>query len=218
MDTYTVEQLKELQVEFKSLKRYKEKIYFFDTKFNIIPFLFPPFSIHLPIFFEQEITNKLIDIFRSESNNPMLKKRQIAAGAQKIIFDITPTNSNNPVYNSFIVYKFLLLGSQQKVTVNNTISDFNKNEYPVEKILEYTNNIINSIESILTTGHDKSLLFQFMKVFYLGFCNEFAQEIKPINKKKKFTILYLYSLGILYARYIATIKQYYAAIKGLPSK
>ena len=53
---YSENQVLSLYTEFRSLKKYIEKLAFFDRWFGIIPFDFPGFDPRLRFFFEPEKT------------------------------------------------------------------------------------------------------------------------------------------------------------------
>src|ERR1700682_325855 len=106
MPSYSENQIRNLNREFKSLKKYVEKLAFFDRWFGIIPFAFPDFDPRLPFFFQREKTEELADIFKKERNNPGLTEKKFFFG-ENFIFNIKPANSNSSAYSHFILSCFL---------------------------------------------------------------------------------------------------------------
>lgn len=207
MHIYTEQEIIIIHREFRAIKRYKDKLSFFDIKFTVIPFLFPPFSPDLPILFNHEITNRLIGILKNERKNPMLTKKIFSFSDRTYEFDIKPTNSNCIAYNNFIISKFLEVSDQLDKIAKECMTNINSDQTAVKKIIENLEKIIIHIEYTLANGYDKSLQYYFMNVFYKGLSDARWNKIKPSHKKKKFTILYLYTQGVLYAQLIITIKE-----------
>ena len=80
MQRYSENQVRNLHAEFRSLKKYADKLAFFDRSFGIIPFSFPDFDPQLPFFFQEEKTEELVTIFKKERNNPGLTERKFSFG------------------------------------------------------------------------------------------------------------------------------------------
>jgi hypothetical protein len=68
------------------------------------------------------------------------------------------------------------------------------------------NQIVNRIEYRLQNEYDKSFTLQCMSVFYKGFYDAFCKVVNLPGKKRKFTELYLYAQGIIYAHYVRSLK------------
>jgi hypothetical protein len=106
MQRYSENQIRELHSEFKSHKKYADKLAFFDQFFGIIPFIFPDFDPRLRYFFQKEKTDELAEIYRNERNNPGLTERKFFFG-ESFIFNIKPANSNSAAYSNYILSSFL---------------------------------------------------------------------------------------------------------------
>jgi hypothetical protein len=203
---YSDSLIRELHEQFISLKRYRERLVFYDTHFNIIPFQFPEFSPDLDIFTDGKLIADLIGIFKQERNNPGLNKKLFTAGNLDYVFDIKPTNSNNPLYNEFILAKFQSINPCPEQYLKAGISKFKTDPNPLEKLLVLANERINSLECQIAYHFDKSYLQNFMAVFYKGVLDGFSKKRTPSSKKSKYIVLYLYSYGYQYGRYLKMIR------------
>ncbi|MDP4128845.1 MAG: hypothetical protein Q8939_01685 [Bacteroidota bacterium] len=206
MEHYSEKQIKLLHQEFKTLKRYIDKLSFYDRHFGIIPFTFPSFDPALSLFFEEDKTEILTGIFKKERNNPVLTEK-LFSFKNDYRFNIKPANSNSSIYSTYILSKFLtptpdfdtLLNGPEETSLYNTPSPNDR--------LEKANEILNSIEYKLHHEYDKSLKLHCMTVFYKGFYDAFTRNIVRPDKKRKFIELYLYAQGILYAKYLDALRK-----------
>ena len=201
MQVYSENQVRTLYAEFRSFKQYAAKLAFFDQIFGIIPFSFPEFDPQLGFFFLEEKIAELAAIFKKERNNPGLTEKRISFG-ETFIFNIRPANSNSAAYSRYILSRFIAGAPAfedwilQKRTTGKT----------VENMLDEANQIVNRIEYRLQNEYDKSFTLQCMSVFYKGFYDAFCKVVNLPGKKRKFTELYLYAQGIIYAHYVRSLK------------
>jgi len=204
MQVYSEKQIRKLHTEFSELKRYTDKLSFFDSKFGIIPFIFPEFDAQLEFFFRKGKTDELINIYKKERNNPGLTRKNFQF-KENFAFNIKPANSNSAVYSNFILSSFLSrapdFAEWLKVKKTEGIQ--------IESLLEESNGLVNTIEYRLQYEYDKSLTLQCMAVFYKGFKDAFCKNVRLPFKKRKFIELYLYAQGIIYSNYITTLKNNY---------
>ena len=198
---YSENQIRSLYSEFKSLKKYVEKLAFFDRWFGIIPFDFPEFDPQLRFFFEREKTEELADIFKKERNNPGLTLKKFHY-EEIIAFNIKPANSNSSVYSHFILSCFL----SRKPSFEEWIKQNKSADKAVADLLDEANTMVNSIEIYLQNEYDKSFKLQCMSVFYRGFYDAFTRHLNGPGKKRKFIELYLYAQGMIYADFISSLK------------
>ncbi len=201
MPLYSENQVRLLYEEFRGLKKYAGKLVFFDRHFGIIPFSFPDFDPQLPFFFQKNKTDELAEIFKKERNNPALTEKKFSFG-ETFVFSIRPANSNSAVYNNYILSCFL----SRTPVCTEWIRQKMKAGNPVEVLLDEANGIINHLEYCLQHEYDKSFRLQCMSVFYKGFYDAFKNRVNGPGKKRKFTELYLYAQGIIYANYISSLK------------
>jgi hypothetical protein len=199
--SYSENQIRSLYSEFKSLKKYMEKLAFFDRWFGIIPFDFPDFDPQLRFFFEREKTQELVDIFKKERNNPGLTVKKFHYD-EIFTFNIKPANSNSSVYSHFILSCFLARKPAFESWIKQNIS----NGKTVEALLDEANGVMNTIEMYLQNEYDKSFKLQCMSVFYRGFYDAFTRHLSGPGKKRKFIELYLYAQGMIYADFIGSLK------------
>lgn len=201
MSFYSENQIRKRHAEFMGLKKYADKLIFFDRLFGIIPFTFPDFDPQLSFFFQKEKMEELSDIFKKERNNPGLTEKIFSYG-KDFVFNIRPANSNNAVYSNYILASFLSRSPvfadwiHQKKTIDK----------PVETFLEEANGVVNQIEYNLQYERDKSFNLQCMAVFYKGFYDAFSNGVYGSGKKRKFIELFLYAQGIIYSNYLSALK------------
>jgi len=201
MQFYSENQIRKIHGEFRGLKKYIDKLAFFDRLFGIIPFTFPDFDPQLRYFFQNEKTEELAAIFKKERNNPGLTERKFLF-SETFVFNIKPANSNSSVYSNFILSCFLSCSP----SFDDWIRQKKSAEKPIEFFLDEANGIVNRIEYCLQNEYDKSFKLQCMSVFYKGFYDAFCNHVNLPGKKRKFIELYLYAQGIIYANYISSLK------------
>jgi hypothetical protein len=201
MPYYSENQIRTFHSEFKSHKKYAEKLIFFDHIFGIIPFSFPDFDPDLQFFFQKEKTDELVTIFRNERNNPGLTEKKFFFG-EDFVFNIKPANSNSAAYSNYILSRFL----SRRPVFEEWIRENQSAEKPVEFMLNEANRIVNKIEYCLQNEYDKSFKLQCMSVFYKGFYDAFGNRVNLPDKKRKFIELYLYAQGIIYSKYVSSLK------------
>jgi hypothetical protein len=175
---YSENQIRSLNAEFKSLKKYAEKLAFFDQWFGIIPFHFPDFDPQLRFFFEREKTEELADIFKKERNNPGLTVKRFNYD-EVFVFNIKPANSNSSVYSHFILSCFL----NRKPSFDIWIEQNRSADKTIASLLDEANGVVNRIEVYLQNEFDKSFKLQCMSVFYRGFYDAFTRHLKGPGKK-----------------------------------
>jgi hypothetical protein len=202
MQLYSEIQIRTLHAEFRGHKKYGDKLLFFDRIFGVIPFFFPDFDPQLPYLFQIEKTNDLFEIFKKERNNPALTEKKFCFG-ENFIFNIKPANSNSSVYSNFILSSFLSRKPKfgEWICLRKTVGE------SLEFLLDESNAVINKVEYLLQNEYDKSFRLQCMSVFYKGYFDAFRNRVNLPDKKRKFTELFLYAQGIIYAEYVSTIKR-----------
>jgi hypothetical protein len=201
MPFFSENQIRGLHAEFKSLKKYADKLALFDRLFGIIPMPFPDFDPQLSFFFQRENTEELETLFRKERNNPSLAEKRFVF-ADTFVFNIKPANSNSALYSGFILTRFL----SRRPIFEDLIRRQKTEGKPVEVLLDEANGLINIIEYSLQNEYDKSFRLQCMSVFFKGFFEAFTNRVNLPGKKRKFIELYLYAQGIIYANYIGSLK------------
>ncbi len=201
MSFYSENQIRKRHAEFMGLKKYADKLIFFDHLFGIIPFPFPAFDPELAFLFQKENAGELADIYKKERNNRSLTEKKFSY-REDYIFNIRPANSNSAVYSNYILSSFLLRAPEFTEWINQKKTA----DKPVGYLLDQANACINDIEYRLQCNQDKSFSLQCMAVFYKGFYDAFSNRVYGPGKKRKFIELYLYAQGIIYANYISFLK------------
>jgi hypothetical protein len=201
MQLYSENQIRTLYSEFRSHKKYTDKLAFFDKNFGIIPFPFPDFDPLLGYFFQDEKANLLNAIYKKERNNPGLTEKKFSF-RENFVFSIKPANSNSAAYSSFILSRFLARAPEFEEWIRFRSSP----DKPADALLDEANGLVNQIEYRLQFEYDKSFKLQCMSVFFKGFYDAFCKRANLPGKKRKFIELYLYAQGIIYAHYIRSLK------------
>lgn len=206
MQHYSEKQIKLLHHEFNMIKKYIDKLSFYDRHFGIIPFTFPDFDPLLSIFFDDDKTNILIGIFKQERNNPALTEK-LFSYKKDYRFSIRPANSNNSLYSNYILSRFLSEARRPESFFHDPKEGSTGEPHNPKGSLVKANDLLNSIEYQLLHEYDKSLKLHFMTVFYKGLYDAFISRIVLPDKKRKFIELYLYALGILYGQYLCALRK-----------
>src|SRR5664279_78327 len=201
MSFFSENQIRKRHAEFMGLKKYADKLIFFDHLFGIIPFPFPDFDPELAFLFQKEKMEELTAIYKKERNNRGLTEKKFSY-REDFIFNIRPANSNSAVYSNYILSSFLLRAPEFAEWINQNKSA----EKPVDYLLDQANGFVNDIEYRLQCKRDKSFSLQCMAVFYKGFYDAFSNRVYGPGKKRKFIELFLYAQGIIYSNYISSLK------------
>jgi hypothetical protein len=201
MQRHSENQIRSLHAEFRSLKKYGDKLAFYDRIFGIIPFSFPEFDPLLDFFFQKEKTSELTAIYKMERNNPHLTEKKFSF-EETFVFNIRPANSNSAAYSSFILSRFLSRAPEFEEWVQEKKST----GITVESLLDEANGVVNKIEWLLQNEYDKSFTLQCMAIFYKGVYDTLRKQVALPGKKRKFIELFLYAQGIIYAHYIRFLK------------
>jgi len=215
MKQYSANGIRSLHEEYKTLRRYMEKLLFFDLHFEIIPFSFPAFDPELKFFFEKEKTASLTAIYKKERNNPSLTEKKFSFDIV-YRFSIKPVNSNTSVYSTYILSKFLSGAPDYRELINQREERISANNSGTKPLLNEANGILNQVEFKLQNEYDKSLMHHYMAIFYKGFYDAYSKQVVFPVKKRKFIELYLYAQGILYEKYLKAVRKHYAKSDGNP--
>src|SRR5664279_3812556 len=188
MSFFSENQIRKRHAEFMGLKKYADRLIFFDQLFGIIPFPFPGFDPELSFLFQQDKTTELEGIYRKERNNRSLNEKKFSYG-EDFVFNIRPANSNSAVYSNYILSSFLLDAPEFVEWINQKKTGGKTIHY----LLDQANGYVNDIEYRLQCKRDKSFSLQCMAVFYKGFYDAFSNRVYGPGKKRKFIELFLYA-------------------------
>lgn len=190
-----------LYKEFKSLKNYIDKLRFFDKYFDLVPFNFPSFDEHLNFLLQPEGTNLLIEILEKERRKNISFSKKEYQDKIEYVFDVTPHNSNMLVFNEYLITKFTCFNKNcsnfffQKKTVKKA------DKKSLRSCADEVNDLVETITKKIENKKDRTFRKQFFNVFYSGYRDYTEEKIKKFSQKKKLIELYLYSAGILFAKY-----------------
>jgi len=206
--SYSEDYIRQLFLEFQSLKKYTDKIAFYDKQFNIIPFSFPPFQTDILAFFGERNIQELALILQQEGKSAATLKKEFCFRERNYEFNIKPANSNNVLLNNYIIAKFIGQASHASEIIHNEIKASLKAGQSLPELLLATKKMLKFIEKKLHYEYDRSLMIKCMNVFNKGLMDFFVQnERPPFTKRRKFTELYLYSQGFLFGQYIEMLRK-----------
>ena len=213
----TAEEIVGLHAEFLAIKKYKDRILFFDQHFKLMENSFPAFNPNLDILFKQEEINILVEIFENERRNVFFPEKKFHFNGEHFVFNVVPLNSYPEILNDYIISKFLDADSHFQKIMALLKSAFKTDASLIEKWKTASTENISLIANKLASGNETSLRNQFMTVFYHGYLDHIQNNIKKFSRRKKVIELYLYSQGILFGRYLEALNQYsLALVKQLP--
>jgi hypothetical protein len=186
---YSHAKLRKLHAEFLSLNSYEDKLRFFDQHFTIIPIDFPIFQTNLRSFFSDENCYRLYEILNFERNSKPLV-RDFFVDDEHYAFSIRPIQSQVLVYNKYISAKF-----QKTEAASDNIS------------LKEANEMLADLEAKTRQNRGLGFKAQFMTLFLKGVHDAAAEEQSVmVYRKKKIIELYLYTMGLLYGRFMQQLK------------
>jgi len=201
--------IRKLHQEFQTIRRYMDKVLFYDRHFNIIPYEFPLLHTDLHAFFSDRSIDVLTAILAHERKHATSWTRSFEWEGQIYSFSIRPHNDNHLLLKQYILDKFLSLGPTPEELIKKMVRypDFEGKAYM--EVLELCRNMIKYLQFMLEHGGQINIRHQFSTVFLKGVadCTNEAGWLSK-SKKRKFIELYLYAQGILYGRYLNLLERY----------
>ncbi|GAO42026.1 hypothetical protein [Flavihumibacter petaseus] len=201
---YTAEQVRGLHADFSLLKKYKEKLIFFDEHFGCIPYSYPSFDPELHFLLKQEGTNTLISLFEKERRNAIPLERRYRFDDELYLFNVSPFNSYPQVLNDYLIQRFM----ERDLPFATMLAEIGSREGNDSWREKQKREALDKIEFLsfkVKTDVDRSFRLQFMSVFLKGFSDYRYGSPNTFSNRKKFIELYLYAQGILYARYLEAL-------------
>jgi hypothetical protein len=202
----TREQIIQLHQEFSKIRTYTDKLAFYDKHFNIIPFSFPPFQTDLYAFFSDKNVDLLMKILEIERKTPHNWTREFPFDNETYSFCVKPWNQNHIILKRFIIDKWINEGSRVDLLVKKRLKYVHDKEQACEEMLEMSSQMIKYFRHKIRHEFERSFKTQFIAVFLKGISD--CMYMQAIDKKRKFIELYLYAQGILYGRYVETLKRF----------
>ena len=194
-----------LHQEFKKLKKYREKVEFFDQHFGCLSHTYPGFDPELKFIFEQKEFSAVSELFEKERRKAIILERRYEIDGKVYIFNVTPINSNTVIHNDYILYRFITEDLQFLSELNNIRE---KAESSPEQVWEAWLNALNRIDSIKSklSGKERGLPYRFINVFFNGYRDNESGLLKKFYSRKKTIELYLYAQGVLFRQYFQQLK------------
>ncbi len=195
-----------LSREFYAQKGYLNRLTFFGQQFTVIPTVFPLFDHSLSFLNNAEKVIYLTELYRRESDLTASLKMEFNFGRKNYVFDVRPFNSGRASFNSFVIEKFISEDNNFNEIIRSIENSGQYNEQSVTHLLEESNEVLLELEAYLQKNKSRSFMIRFMTVFYNGYKDFLWGVPKSFQHKKKFIELYLYSQGILFAKYRQYLK------------
>lgn len=206
---YAQEQIRNLYLEFSSIRRYADKLIFYDMHFDIIPFTFPPFQTDLYAFFSDKSIDALTNILHQERKSSYAWEQVFSFENESYTFCIKPWNDNHLLLKQFILNKIISGGPQPEEIINKRIKYSDHRGKVCAEMLEISRQMIKYLKYKTEHEFERNFKMQFITVFLKGVadCQNDIDQM-AINKKRKFIELYLYAQGILYGRYLNLLEKF----------
>lgn len=203
----TSERIVVLYKKYSALKKYTDKLSFYDRHFSLIPYSFFPFDQNLEFLNLPKKIDFLIFNFKMESNAALQFKKAFVVDKKTYSFDVTPINSYPLIFNNFIINKFVTADKQFLAAVKKIKKNGNLDGKAVSVLLRESNEMLQFIREYLNNKKERSFRIQFMSVFYQGYSDQLSKKPKTFRFRKKIIELFLYSQGILYGMYCQILKE-----------
>lgn len=202
----TREEIILLHQEFIKIRTYTDKLAFYDKHFGIVPFSFPPFQTDLYTFFSDKNVDLLMKILEVERKTPHNWTQEFSFGDETYSFCVRPWNQNHLILKRFIIDKWINQESRVDLLVKKRLKYVHDKERACEEMLEMSDQMIKYFRHKIKHEFERSFKTQFIAVFLKGISD--CMYMQAIDKKRKFIELYLYAQGIVYGRYIDTLKRF----------
>ncbi|RAJ87266.1 hypothetical protein CLV59_10115 [Chitinophaga dinghuensis] len=206
---YTHTEINELFLQFHSIHRYEERLKFYDTHFNILPFTLPDFETDLFTFFSANHLLQFENLLRIERKSSELLQKTFVFGKDIYNFNIKPATAHCITFNNYIISRFLQAGTQLKQRMQGELDLIKEISSPVKTMLTTVNDMLAMLKSKAASDNRRCLSTQFTLVFLKGL-TDYSSNGMPVisHKKKKIIELYLYTQGIIYGEYIQLLKKH----------
>ncbi|MFT3932920.1 MAG: hypothetical protein QM726_04830 [Chitinophagaceae bacterium] len=206
IDSITESEVESLYNDFCHERDYKSRLAFFDIHFGLLPYPFPSFDIGLQFLYVQDKASQLMDIYKKESAKSVCLKKHFSFNKKNYDFDVTPFNSCPPVFNNYVLNKFISQDDRFDAIVNCIEVNGHYEEVPVTLLLQQSDNLLEFISHTLVAKRKKDVKTRMANVFLSGY-NDYLSGVPRIFRyRKKLIELYLYSQGILYCKYRQCLK------------
>lgn len=184
--------------QFKQLP-YKDRLAFFDKEFILIPFEYPPFDPHLAFFFDPIQSDRLLSLYQAELNRKNPYIREFSDNGKNYRFDVRPLSSKQWIFNHYLITKFVTHAQDTQPPLPAAASQRQEEINTVSILLKKIRHQIDHNES-----NDR--LIKFITVFFAGFLDYQQYGLQPPKGTRKLIELYLYTQGLLVARYLENLE------------
>jgi hypothetical protein len=201
------QEIKSLFSDFQSIKKYAQKVHFFDLHFNVVPFDFPEFEVDVHKIFSPAGVEKLAGVLKLEQRKAALLDRIFHFQDDSYTFSIRPSNSNALVLNNYILSKFM-----NRSSILNTIARqkrfYRRPAKLWEELLTDANEMIIFLRKRIDAEYEgkASLETKLMAVFMKGYADRTNDLPLPrFVRRRKFVELYLYAYGYSYGDFTRSL-------------
>lgn len=190
--------------EFACLS-YGQKLERFHSYFGLVPFSFPKMDMHVSWFYEEAELTALTNNLYEEIKNRHLYEKTITENRNTWLFDVKPRSQSQRIqYNQFLLSLFLseacnggfALVENYLGTPDESLSFLNA------KCKGIRNSLADIKQYVQKRSLRPGLKLQFARVFYTGFLSFTSDTSLNLHIRHKFVEIYLYSQGLLVAKYL----------------
>jgi hypothetical protein len=186
MMDYTPDKIRSLHVAFGLLKKYKEKLLFFDGHFGCVPYTYPAFDPELTILLKQEGINNLIELFENERRNAVSLERRFQFGEEEYVFNVVPLNPYPQVLNDYLIQRFMERDEQFNSLLTKIPQPNAVDAVFLEKRKRDAFEKMEFISLKVKTDFDRSFRQQFLGVFLRGYSDYRYGILNTFSSRKKF--------------------------------
>jgi hypothetical protein len=202
------DRIRQLHAEFSGQGKYRDRLSLYNTVFGLISYEFPRFDPNLDMLFKPEKTGVIDDLLERERRNSFIPEKKFVFPDGTFVFNVAPLNSNAEIFNDFIITTFMdadvEFGNMMTRIANGNDGDLAL----MQKMHAKAAKNIRLIEEKIYSGNETSWRNQFMTVFYHGYVDHRNHIFKKFPRRKKIIELYLYSHGMLYAKYVDALYRF----------
>ena len=188
---------------------YCSKLIFYNARFGIVPFAFPPFDSEVSWYWDRVKLSMLTNFYFLELRGSKMYEKSFVSNGEKLLFSIKPLTFVQRIqYNKFIQLIFLHQKDELENIFRNRFADAHCSPQYIKAEVNRVSKSINWVTYTVRNFKGKpQLADQFLGVYYNGIKASGEGRISLVRCRRKFVELYLYSQGILLAGYLQFLQQ-----------
>lgn len=215
MKLISTKQAIQLLPPFQALNSYAEKVQFYDQHFDLLPHQLDFFDAQLNWFHISIKTSELVSAFNLEMDRTKnLYRKTFVEGAIQAVFDVLPQTRQQRIFlNQYIMEKHLRSKEEFREVI---LSSAPLTLAVLEQKRDQANQTIRWVMQKIQEGPLQTMRMKFLNLFYKGYAEFYGNE-HLMQIRRKFIELYLYSQGVLFARYIEILSEEINRLKAITS-